>query len=553
MRRRSRTRVAALVGDVARESVERQRRLGGTRFGRSDGRGLTGKVERVAVGAALDGLVVAQQGLLKPRHLALVPRQRARLDSACHALRRGHADGLSFHGARRHHPRGGESHVAGADVAAGHEEIRNVPAVERAQRDVVDLGRADGSVGRQVRPVETLGRMRVHGPSANGYGILETSAHQVLLRQNVIARQPAAAAPPGHHPDPVHGPVFAIGAIAAVLDVVPHAEHDGEQLEADPLVVSDNVMVSAPFNPPVAVLPGIDGTAEQLLLADLARPFGGRERHGVVVQAGGKQDARSQRQTIGLFGRERLAELGARLPSGAHLGAGFQAQTAIPRAVAENPGADAVDVFALIAAGRDFGDASAANGGRAQRGFEQQRNVRLTDHLVVEQEVPKLPTALRVVDRVGEPQLLDQPALAPARPPGVLIRADHVHLHFARRIAAEPRTVLQQDDAGAMPRCRNRRADAGQAAARHHHVGFQIHQPQVRFGGGERCLRRRNSAEIGTRGLALLRGGALRGRFRQHDQGIAAESGPCEKIPSVQYGPLRHSIPAASVEGLGVE
>jgi hypothetical protein len=81
-------------------------------------------------------------------------------------------------------------------------------------------------------------------------------------------------------------------------------------------------------------------------------------------------------------------------------------------------------------------------------------------------------------------------------------------------------------------------ADARQPATGDEHVGFQIHQPRMRFGGGERSLRRRNPSEIGTRGRTLLRGGTLPGSgVRQHDQGIAAESGPCEKSRRFNLGP----------------
>src|ERR1035438_190190 len=64
-------------------------------------------------------------------------------------------------------------------------------------------------------------------------------------------------------------------------------------------------------------------------------------------------------------------------------------------------------------------------------------------------------------------------------------------------------------------------------------------QPHVRFAGGEASPRRRNSSEIGTPGRTLLRGGVLSGGgVRQHDQGITAEAGPREKIPSIQFGAL---------------
>ena len=111
---------------------------------------------------------------------------------------------------------------------------------------------------------------------------------------------------------------------------------------------------------------------------------------------------------------------------------------------------------------------------RVERGFEQQRDVRLADDLVVEQQVPHLPAALRVVDGVVEPELLEQAALAPSRAAAMRVGAHDVHLHFARRVAAQPRPVLHQDHLRAVARRRHRRADARHPAAGHQHVGIQV-------------------------------------------------------------------------------
>src|SRR5207248_3349773 len=119
---------------------------------------------------------------------------------------------------------------------------------------------------RQIGALEALGRMAVHRPAADRDRVGETALHQVLLLENVISHQSTAAAFAGHHPDPVHCPVAAVRKIAAVLDVIPYAHHDGEQLEPYALVIGDHVVVSAPLDPPVAVLPTGDRAMTQLLL-----------------------------------------------------------------------------------------------------------------------------------------------------------------------------------------------------------------------------------------------------------------------------------------------
>ena len=91
--------------------------------------------------------------------------------------------------------------------------------------------------------------MVVHGPAADGHRVVEVALQQIVLREDVIAQHPPAPAPPRHHADPVQREIGAAGKLAAVLDVVPHAHHDGEQLEADALVVADGIDVAAPLDP----------------------------------------------------------------------------------------------------------------------------------------------------------------------------------------------------------------------------------------------------------------------------------------------------------------
>src|ERR1035438_4039157 len=107
--------------------------------------------------------------------------------------------------------------------------------------------------------------MAVHGPPADRHRVRKTALHQILLLQQVVPYQAAAAAPARHHPHPVHRPVLAVGELAAVLDVIPHSHHDGHELETNAFVVGDDIAVAAPLDPPVAVLPTRDRPVPQLL------------------------------------------------------------------------------------------------------------------------------------------------------------------------------------------------------------------------------------------------------------------------------------------------
>ena len=72
------------------------------------------------------------------------------------------------------------------------------------------------------------------------------------------------------------------------------------------------------------------------------------------------------------------------------------------------------------------------------------------------------------------------PPSVPAGAALVAVCADDVHFHFARRVAAQTRTVLHEHDLRAV-RGGDRRADAGQAAPRDEEVGLQLHERHVRF------------------------------------------------------------------------
>jgi len=275
--------------------------------------------------------------------------------------------------------------------------------------------------------------------------------------------------------------------VAAVFDVVPDSQSDGQQLVPDALVVADRVQMAAPLDPPVAVFPAGDLAEPQVLARHFARPGRRRERHGAAVVARGEQDARAERFAVGFLRREAFAELGASFAAGAELGARLDSEARIACRIHVQGGPDAVNVLALVAARQHVADAAVFDGGAVEDRFEQQGDVRFAHHLVIQQQVPHLPGALRVAHGVFEPQLFDQPALAPAGAPLVAVGADDVHLHLARGVAAQPGPVLKQDDAQSVARRGDGRAHAGQPAARHQQVRLQIHQRHVglvNLGGG---------------------------------------------------------------------
>src|SRR5688572_7078444 len=106
---------------------------------------------------------------------------------------------------------------------------------------------------RLFRRINSHWRMRVDEPTAVGNRIVKRRRVQnVALRHHVLADKPAALAFSGQEAEPLERPV--IGAVAAaILDVVPNAQHDREQLVSDLLVRLDRIEVSAPLDPPITV------------------------------------------------------------------------------------------------------------------------------------------------------------------------------------------------------------------------------------------------------------------------------------------------------------
>ena len=183
-------------------------------------------------------------------------------------------------------------------------------------------------------------------------------------------------------------------------------------------------------------------------------------------------------------------------------------------------------MLALVAARRGALDAAVAGGGGVERRLQQERDVRLAHELVVEQEVPQLPAALRVVHRVVEPQLLDEAALAPAGAALVGVRPDDVHLDLARGVAAEPRAVLHEDDPRAVARRGERRADAGETAAGDEDVGLELDEPHVRLGRGEAGgrPRRRDPVELPAQALVHPHPGRGERLVRPHHERVGRDT-----------------------------
>ena len=98
--------------------------------------------------------------------------------------------------------------------------------------------------------------MIVHRPAAEGDQVLKlTLCLNVMLGQHVVADVAAALTLAGQEADPFQLPILCV-MVAVVLDVIPDAEGDLEQIVADLLGIVDAVAVAAQLDPPEVGLVG---------------------------------------------------------------------------------------------------------------------------------------------------------------------------------------------------------------------------------------------------------------------------------------------------------
>jgi hypothetical protein len=373
------------------------------------------------------------------------------------------------------------------DVAPGHHQIADVGAVEGFEGDVVGLGHRLAVVGRLVPGVEAAGRVLVEAPAANAHAVVPPlpAALEVRLGLDVRAGQAAALALTGDHAHGLERPVLAVRALAGVLDPVPNAHHDPQQLEAQLLVLADHVEGAAQLDPPVAVLVGAaaDAPEQQVVLGDLAGPGRSHEGHRAIVLARSEQDRAALGLVVTFLQSQGLAVGRPRLAPFAERGAGFQGQATVAGGVHVAVGRDRVERLGLVAAHPGRGQSPALGLGAEDAGVQQQLQVRLALAQVVERQVEQLPGPVRVAHGVLQADLLDQAAFAPAGARAVHVGSHDVHADLAGGVAAQARAVLHQQHPSAVARCGQGGANPRHAPAGHQQIdlaGLPVHVRLVR-------------------------------------------------------------------------
>src|SRR5690606_32968442 len=111
----------------------------------------------------------------------------------------------------------------GADVPAGEQQVLDVDRVQRAQRDVIVPVRVPALAAPFGR-VDPAGWVQIDRPPAVPDAVDEVGLPEdVLLRQRVVADEPAVLPLAGYRSDPLQAQPFRLRILTRVLDVVPDA------------------------------------------------------------------------------------------------------------------------------------------------------------------------------------------------------------------------------------------------------------------------------------------------------------------------------------------
>ena len=327
--------------------------------------------------------------------------------------------------------------------------------------------------GCQIVPrlflVETLRKVVVHGPAAVGDDVREipTFRLDVQLGEEVVAHEAAALPFAGKEADPVQDPVVR-AMVAPVLDVVPDAESDLEELVAELLLVVDGVIHAADFEPPEILVAGHGMAAFGQFPVVIVAVGPGRRNECLwpVGLARLDQAGKAHGPFVGLFRGDRLAELVPALAAHAELRAGHGPDHAVPGAVGEQARAhDEAGLRGHLVSG--YGDDPAFfRLDLVDVRVEEQDEVFLEARLLVEDGIPHRVVGVAVAVGVIEEDLFYNTRLVVVRPVGT---ADP-HADLAGGVTPEHRPVVDKGGPAPVPGRFDRGRKARQAASDHAEV-----------------------------------------------------------------------------------
>ena len=267
--------------------------------------------------------------------------------------------------------------------------------------------------------------------------------------------------------------------IPAILDVIPDAVDDFEQLVADFLRVGHRVPNrAAHLDPPIArrdflVVP------HQVVVGERIRPRGLDKGNGPPRVPRLEQDGIAHGDPVGLFHRPRLAVFRRRLPPHMVVGPGHGGQSAVSRAVDKNRGAQPEHLLGGHLPGLHRFDAGpgrlVVHADAKHRGVEVHIQPRLQRRFLPHHGVQHGKGIGGIARLVLQQDFFQNTGFARIRPIPVAGRADDMHAHLGAGVAPQNRPLVHQRRAGARPRGRYGGAYPRDAPADDHHVILFFH------------------------------------------------------------------------------
>ncbi len=372
-------------------------------------------------------------------------------------------DGHGAHNAGR-----ADADMGAADVASSEHQVVHIDGVQTAVGDAVGLRQAALLEVPAVLGVhkEASGEVVVDLPAAVGYGVVKgRRVLHIPLAEDVVPHVAAALPLAGQKANPLQFPVLR-AVVAPVLDVVPYAEGDLQQLVPDGFGVCDAVLQAPQLNP---IEVGVDGVqvvglvVHLLVRLEAVGPGGRRVGYRMIGFPGLDQQAHAHGVLVGLLQAEFLAEFLPALAAHPEFCAAQRGQDAVPGAVDEDVGRHRMPgVGGQLEAGHGP-DAAAVHLRLAAGAVEQQVDIGLEADLLIENAVPHGVVPFGVAVHIFQQQLLQQPRLLQVPHPRP--RAGDPHADLRTGIAAQYGTVVHQDHLCAAAGRRNRREHTADAAA----------------------------------------------------------------------------------------
>ena len=282
---------------------------------------------------------------------------------------------------------------------------------------------------RLAFPVHAARMVVVHRPPAIGDEVVETSlSAYVVLRQDVIAHVAAAFALARQETHPFQHPVLG-SVITAILDVIPDTEGHLEQVVADDLRIVDGILLTAQLDPPEVRARIFDGvrTKGQIRVGRVdVGPRRRDKRLRTVGLASLDQAAHPHRLVVRLLRFDVLVEFGARLAAHADLCPSQRGEDAVAGAVSEEVRLDGMPRLGRRLPTLDGRDPVAVHRRIGAGAVQQQVNIRLEAHFLVQDAVPDEEVAQWIAVAALQRDLFDKAGLTVV----VAVRAAHPHPHL---------------------------------------------------------------------------------------------------------------------------